>query len=152
LCRDCTEKSHWRARGYGERHGRHGHRKALLRMAPQPLPLPAGTGLRPSLVHGSMLDPAAWVASGLSTTLSGPAGEAESEQSGYSPPTTTTTHRPLFPVLSGRNTCCMVNGHGAWGMERRRPPCAGVPLPCRAGCDAVLFASPSTFLPVCLAS
>jgi len=76
-----------------------------------------------------------------------PAGEAESEQSGYSPPPTT-THRPPFPVLYGRNTCCMVHGHGAWGMERRRPPCAG--FRCRAvrcGCDVVLFASPSTFLP-----
>jgi hypothetical protein len=70
------------------------------------------------------------------------------------PPPPPTTHRPPFPVLYGRNTRCMVHRHGAWGMERRRPPCAGVPLPCRAGAiiDVVLFASPSTFLPSCLAS
>jgi hypothetical protein len=67
-----------------------------------------------------------------------PAGEAESEQSGSSPPPTT-THRPPFPVLYGRNTCCMVHGHGAWGMEHgawndgARPVLGSAAVRCGAG-------------------
>jgi hypothetical protein len=93
----------------GERHdGRHVHRKALFCMAPQPpgpaTPWPQGPDGGAHWPTGSMLDPAAWVASG---SLLGcqpdcrvRAGEAESEQSGHSrahtPPASTLPPPPTI--------------------------------------------------------